>query len=131
YLRPEGAPVLAVEVQGVDILVFFGRVFGIFDRTVRALVEPVWMLMDIGVVWGAIDGKIEGDFHAAFVDLGHEPFEVFESAEFGCDVFVPPAIDALVTVADGVGNTWIGGEGGEGVVFTFALGDADGVDGGE
>ena len=60
-LTPEIFPVGAVEVDGVDVLIFFGRIFCVADAAIWTLVEPIRMIFDIRMVWLAVDGEVESD----------------------------------------------------------------------
>ena len=127
-LVPEGAPVGIVEIQRIDILVFFRRVLGILDRAVGTLEKPLGMLVDIRVVGRAIDREVERDLQATLLDLGDEPVEILERAEFRRDIFVSTAVDSMATVADRVGHTGLAGLAGRGVVAPLAVRFADRMD---
>ena len=129
---PKGWPVGVMKVEWVDVLIFFGGIFGVFDGAVWALIEPVGMVLDIGVIGGAIDGKVQGQLQASGMNFFDEPVEIFESAEFGSDVFVAATVGAvLVAIADGIRDAGFACLGSDGVIFSFAGGEADGVDGGK
>src|SRR5262249_29303006 len=49
-LLPERLPVLGLEIERVDILIFLGRVLGVLDGAVRPRAEPAWMLFNIGMI---------------------------------------------------------------------------------
>ena len=59
--RPQPLPVLAVEVDVVDVLVALGRVLRVLQRPVRAAVEPLGVLLQPRVVGRALDREVEGD----------------------------------------------------------------------
>ena len=63
-LVPQAAPVGRLEVEGVDVLVFLGRIFGVLDGAVGADDEPFGMLGDPGMVGRALEGDVERDLHA-------------------------------------------------------------------
>ena len=58
------APVLALEVERIDVLVLLRRVLGVLDRAVGAMAEPLGMLAHPGVIGRALPGEIERDLHA-------------------------------------------------------------------
>ena len=58
---PEPAPVLAVPVDVVDVLVALGRVLGVLERAVGAAVEPLGVLGQPRVVGRALDREVERD----------------------------------------------------------------------
>ena len=129
---PKSGPVWVMKVEWVDILIFFGGIFGVFDRSVWALVKPLGMVMDVGVIRGAINGKVQGQLHSSGVNFFDEPIEIFKSAEFGSDVFVASTVGAvLVAIPDGIRDAWFACLGSDGVIFSFAGGEANGVDGGK
>ena len=127
-LVPKGAPVGIVEIQRIDILVFFRRVLGILDRAVGTLEKPLGMLVDIRVVGRAIDREVERDLQATLLDLADEPVEILERAEFRRDILVPSAVDSLPTVADRIGHTGLSGLAGRGIVAPLAVRFADRMD---
>lgn len=114
---------VGVEGDGVDVLVFLGRVLGVGDGAVGAVVEPLGVFVDPGVVGGALEGEVEGDLQAQFPGFGDEVVEVVEGAQGGVD-----AVVAAFGGADGPGDADVVTGGGEGVVAAFAVGGADGVD---
>jgi hypothetical protein len=63
-LPPKSAPIGVVKIQGINVLILFGRVFGVLDGTVGPGKEPPWMFADVGMVRGAVDGEIQSDLHA-------------------------------------------------------------------
>ncbi len=117
---------VGVEGDGVDVLVLLGRVLGVGDGAVGAVVEPLGVFVDPGVVGGALEGEVEGDLQAQACGLGDEVVEVLEGAQGGVDGVV-----AALGGADGPGDADVVGSGGEGVVAALAVGGADGVDGRE
>ena len=58
---PQAAPVVAVEVDVVDVLVALGRVLRVLQRPVGAAVEPLRVLGQPGVVGRALDREVERD----------------------------------------------------------------------
>ncbi len=52
------AAVFIFEIQRVDILVLFGRVFGILHAAVRPHVEPFLALQYVGMVRRALESNI-------------------------------------------------------------------------
>ena len=58
---PELAPLLAVPVDVVDVLVALGRVLGVLEGAVGAVVEPLRVLGEPGMVGRALDREIERD----------------------------------------------------------------------
>ena len=60
-LLPQGLPVGRVPVEVVDVLVLLGWVLRVLQRAVRALEEPLRVLLEPRVVRGALDGEVERD----------------------------------------------------------------------
>ena len=108
---PEALPVGRLEVERIDVLIFFRRILRVLDGAVGADDEPVGMLFDPGMVGGALEGDVEGDLHAVVAGGGDEMVEVREGAELGMDGFV-----AAFCRADGPGAAFVVGRGGDGVV---------------
>ncbi len=115
-----------VEGDGVDVLVLLGRVLGMGDGAVRAVVEPLRVLVDPGVVRRALQGEVQRHFQAQLRGPVHEAVEVLDGAQAGVDGVV-----AALGGADRPGHADVAGAGGEGVVGALAEGRADGVDRGE
>ena len=44
HLVPELPPVFAAKIQRINVLIFFRRIFSVFDRAIGAFVEPLGML---------------------------------------------------------------------------------------
>ena len=61
---PQRAPVVAVEVERVDVLVLLRRILGVLDRAVGPMAEPLGMLADPRMIGRALPGEIERDFEA-------------------------------------------------------------------
>ena len=131
-LAPEFAPLGVVEIEGVDVLVFFGGILGVLDGAVGPGKKPVGMFADVGMVWGTVDGEVEGDLHSAGADFPDQPVKVLQGAEFGGDVAVASAVwTALMAVADGVGDPGFARLTGDGVVAPLACAQADWMDWGK
>ena len=77
HFLPKLRPVRATEVQWINVLVFFGRILGVLDGSIRPLVKPLRMFVHIGMVGRTIDRKIERDLHAALANLVLKPIEIF------------------------------------------------------
>ncbi|CAM5729441.1 hypothetical protein SHIRM173S_05678 [Streptomyces hirsutus] len=106
-----GVQALGVGVEGdrVDVLVLLGRVLGVGDGVVGAVVEPLGVFVDPGVVGGALQGEVQGDLESAAGGLADEPGEVLQGAQAGVDGVV-----AALGGADGPGHADVVGGGGEG-----------------
>ena len=63
-LFPELAPLLGLEVEGIDVLVLLGRVFRILDRPIGALAEPLRMLGNIGMIGRTLESDIQRQLDA-------------------------------------------------------------------
>ncbi len=120
--RPEVLPVSTLEVERVDVLVLFRRVFGVANRPVRTLPEPVGVLLDPGVVGGGVKRNVERNLDMLFSGRRHKPLERGHSAELG--VYLG---EAAVFAANCVRTAGFILFGGRRVVLTFAKTFADGV----
>ena len=78
---PERLPVVAPEVERVDVLVLLRRILRVLDRSVGADVEPVVMLLHPGMIGRALQRVVERDLEAESARRVHEPIEVGERAE--------------------------------------------------
>ena len=78
---PEPAPVLGLEVDVVDVLVFLGRVLRVLERPVRAAVEPLGMLLQPRVIRRALDREVERDLDPRRPRRGDQRVEVLPRAE--------------------------------------------------
>ena len=124
-LLPHAFPVFTFKVEGVDVLVLFGWVFGVLDGAVGAGFEPDLVIVDVGVVGGGLEGDVHGDEEAQAFGLFDEAAEVLKSAEGGEDRFV-----AALQRPDGPGAAFISGLMLGIVVWPLAELAANGVDGG-
>ncbi len=88
---PQPAPVLAVEVDVVDVLVALGRVLGVLERAVRAVVEPLRVLAQPGMVGRALDREVERDVDPVLRRPRRSALEVLERAELRVDRVVAAA----------------------------------------
>ena len=61
---PEAAPVGGLEVEGVDVLIFFGRIFGVLDGAVGTVVNQAGCSLTQGWSGRALEGDVEGELHA-------------------------------------------------------------------
>ena len=82
---PQGGPLLALELERVDVLVALGRVLGVLDRAVGAVPEPLGVLLHPGVVGRALEGEVEGDLDVVGLRRLDEMVELGEAAERGVD----------------------------------------------
>ena len=112
-----------MEVEWEDVLVFFGRVFRVLDGAVRAVEEPLRVVLHVGMIRGAVESEVERHLHASAAYLADQPLEVGKRPEFGLHRQV-----ATSKGADRIGNSGLTGLAGEGVVGTLAGGDPDRVD---
>ena len=58
---PQSLAVFAVKIDRVNVLIFFGRVFGVFDSAVGPHKEPFGVFFDIGVVGRTLNGEVHSD----------------------------------------------------------------------
>ena len=59
---PERSPVVAIEVERIDVLILLRRVLGVLDRAVGAVAEPIRMLADPRMIRRTLPGKVQSDF---------------------------------------------------------------------
>ena len=111
-----------IEIDVDDVLVFLRRVFGVFDRAVRAPVEPARMLFEPRMILGTLDGEIESDFQTMVGGGSHQAAEIFTGAELRMYRLV-----TTLLAADRVRAAGIVRAGSQGIVAALAVGAADRV----
>ena len=80
-LLPHARPVFALKIEGVDVLIFLGRVFGVLDRAVRPLAEPVLVLAHVGMVGRGLEGDVQRDGEIELFGCCDKALEVLQSAQ--------------------------------------------------
>src|SRR5206468_4893870 len=84
-LLPQCAPVLALEVERVDVLVLLRRILGVLDRAVGTMAEPLRVRSHPGMIGRALQCEIERDLEPVLAGHADETIEVGERAELGMD----------------------------------------------
>jgi hypothetical protein len=125
-LRPELAPRVGLEVEGIDVLVLLRRVLGVLDRPVGSPAEPFRVLAGVRVVGCGLEGDVERDLEAVLVRTGDEAPEVVEIAQLRVDRCVP-----AFGRADRPGAARIVRVGARGVVRSLPEASTDRVDRGQ
>ncbi len=69
-LAPKLLPILALEIDRIDVLVFLRRILGVLDRTVRTSTKPFGMLFHIRMIRRALKRDVESDFQTLLLGLG-------------------------------------------------------------
>src|SRR5690348_432109 len=87
-LVPERRPVLRLEVERIDVLVFLRRVLRVFVRSVGTVGEPRRMLAHVRMVRRGLERDVERDLEPARARGPDEPLEVAKRAEAWLDRFV-------------------------------------------
>ncbi|GAB4355867.1 MAG: hypothetical protein Kow0073_13180 [Immundisolibacter sp.] len=104
-LPPQGLPILGLEVEPVDVLVFLGRVLRALHGAVRPPAEPGRVLARVGMVRRALEGQIHGQFEAVLAGPHQQAADVVQRAQLRMDGAVAGAQQAaqhVVTVAEDV-----------------------------
>src|SRR4029077_13367543 len=65
-----------LEIERIDVLIFFRRILGVLNRSVRPLAEPFRMLMCIRMVGRTLERDVQRDFQAVFRRGGEKVPEV-------------------------------------------------------
>ena len=120
--RPEPTPILGLEVDVVDVLVFFRWVLGVLQRAVGPPVEPLGMLLQPRVVGRALDREVERDLDVQLFRRCNEALELLERAELRVDCVV-----SALFRADRPRATRVLRPSFESVVAAFAIRASDGV----
>src|SRR5262245_30589835 len=82
-LLPDRAPVVAFEVEWVDVLVLLRRVLRVLDRPVGPMTKPVGVLADPRMLGRTLPGEIEGHLEVETLSFRTEGVEVLEGAKPG------------------------------------------------
>ena len=91
-LLPELLPVIVLKLQGVDVFILLGRIFGVLHGPVGTPPEPFGMSLDIGMIWRTLKGEVKGDLQTMFSRPVQKPAEVIQGSEFGMNRFVTACI---------------------------------------
>src|SRR5437867_10479061 len=121
---PQRAPILGLEIERIDVLVFLRRVLGILDRAVGSMPEPFRMFMHPRMIRRALPREIDRDLEAEALGFAAEPFEILEGAE--------PRLDRRVAAVRRSDRPWTPGitwSGDERIVAPFAEARADRMNG--
>ena len=79
--RPELGPRLGFEVDRIDVLILLRRVLGVFDRAIRAMTEPLGVLLHPRVVGRALIGEVECHLESLAPGGRAERLEIVERAK--------------------------------------------------
>ena len=122
-LLPELPPVLVLEVERIDVLVFLGRVLCVLDGAVGPVLEPFGVLAHVRVVGRALERDVERHVDALAGGRRDQAAEVGQGSEGGIHRLV-----AALLRADGPRAPGLARPRGL-VVGALAMGVADGMDG--
>src|SRR5207237_260509 len=78
---PQGGPIVALEVERVDVLVLLRWILRVLDRAVRPMPEPFGVIAHPRMVRRGLPRKIERDLQAEALRLLPKCHEVFHGAE--------------------------------------------------
>ena len=76
------------EIDRVDVLIFFRRVFSVLDSSVRPPVEPLGVLFHIGVVRTALKRDIQSYLDTVLRCLRNQLLKIIHGAKLRVDSFV-------------------------------------------
>src|SRR5271167_1262444 len=91
-LLEQSALIGGVEIDRINILVFLGRVLGILDAAVGAMLKPIRMLADPWMVRRALDCKIECHLDSKTVGRRVEAIEIADRADRRLDRRMPAGL---------------------------------------
>src|SRR5439155_3508320 len=100
--RPQPGPVLALEVDVVDVLVALRRVLGVLQRPIGSPMKPFRMLLQPRVIGGALDREVERDLEPDLPRASDEAAEVLDRPEVRMDSRVAALLAADRPRAAGV-----------------------------
>src|SRR5450631_1575873 len=86
---PQAPPVVALEIEWINVLVLLRRVFGVLHAPVGAVPEPPRMGVHVRMIGSALESNIEGNVDARLACLPDEAFEILQGAQLLQDVLVP------------------------------------------
>ncbi len=109
-------PILGLEVEGIDVLIFLGWIFRVLHRPIGTPAKPLGMLADIGMVRRALKCNIERDLDLHIASTLHQLLEFIDGAELPENI----AMSALHR-ADRPRTAGVFRPHRQGVVRTFAL----------
>ena len=109
------SPVFGLEIQRIDVLILFRRIFRVLDRPVRAFAKPLRMFRDIGMIRRALKSDVQGDFDVKFFGFRDEALEIRQRSQLGVNGLV-----AAFFGADGPGAADVVGAGREHIIFPLA-----------
>src|SRR5919108_4252205 len=78
---PECLPMLCIEVKGIDVLIFLGRIFRVLHGAIRAPPEPLRVLLYIGMIGGTLEGDIDRYLDPIFLGCGEQAPEIVQGPE--------------------------------------------------
>src|SRR5271163_1872038 len=78
---PQGAPLCALKIQRINILILLRWVLRILYGAVRTLAEPFRMLAHVGMIRRTLERNIDRDLKSLFFGRGDEVLEICERAE--------------------------------------------------
>src|SRR5258708_33833996 len=94
HLIPQLSPIFVVEINRINVLIFFWRILGIFDRAVRTMEKPFGVVANVRVIGRTIDGKVERHLHPSASYLAYEPIEILQGPELRFYCNMPAALSA-------------------------------------
>src|ERR1700720_3501287 len=80
-LVPQRLPVLAFEVQRVNVMVFLRWILCVLYGSIRTLPEPFRMLLHVRVIRSALKRDIKSNFKSMICSLGYKMAKVFKSTQ--------------------------------------------------
>ena len=60
-LLPHPVPVFALEIEGINVLIFLGRILRVLNRAVGPLLEPVLVLLHVGMIGRRLERNVQRD----------------------------------------------------------------------
>src|SRR5690606_266576 len=87
-LRPKLPPLVAFEIEGIDVLVLLRRVLRVLHAAVRPPAEPLGMLAHVRMIRRALESDVERDLEALPSRVLDERTEILERAERGMHALV-------------------------------------------
>ena len=80
-LLPHSLPVFAFKIEGIDVLIFLRRILRILNGPVRPLLEPVLMLLYVGMIGRCLERDIQRDGQIELGSLRDKALEILNRSQ--------------------------------------------------
>src|SRR5215471_15336711 len=113
---PEGLPMLCIKIEGINVFILLRGILRVLHGAIRALPEPLRVLLHIGMIGGALKGNIERYLYAILLGFGEQAPKIVEAPELWMNGHM-----AARGRSNGPGAAWITGGSHGGIVLALAV----------